>query len=608
MAQQDFMSHDNVGVEFDPSTYASLLKKELITYSFAWDPLLQILQTLGASSTKVQKLQQNSSQKMAEFESNLQLFQNQMDSAETDKKLMADTINDLQKQVKQLQVQMAEVEEAKETRNSSTDEVSQTEDDTIKKDPADTGGKVTIAATSFGDYVEADGNESGTLESQVHQIISDYVRRADLEELKLYLMEKLDGRGGAAEITTVDRVHAGEISRSPKPGLGIDDNSIQARLSDIEKFCEAHEKMLQETNAAIALMQSSKPAFHDKIESQIDNLEAAKSSLEEAVQRSRKDNEQQAQSCDQLRDTLNRLERDLGRHTEDLEQCHGKIDEDKGDLRRVKGILDDLLLQHKTLVSLKHPSLNESEIEGSETRENGLAKTSPASAQYDFSMIFQRLSDIRQSTETSIESVQRDMGSVKSTIAQHEEVLSTMKTNSGDQLHDSVESIRIQLESEKSLVTLASNDFKAHKASLQNAFEQIEVLEKEEISTDSPARGILHAQIEPLIRLLSNTSSKSSASFAIPDLVTKNLAALSEIISRTERKLKGGSSEFGSSETSEILRQLRLLDDEILELTQRKSLLEEERNLVAKNTEDIQARVRSSSCFGNRVCRLTSVT
>nr|CCA20620.1 conserved hypothetical protein [Albugo laibachii Nc14] len=610
MAQQDSLSTDNVGVEFDPSTYASLLKKELITYSFTWDPLLQILQTLGASSTKVHNLQQTSSLKLAELENDLHQFQNQMENADIEKKVMLDTVARLQEQVEKLQIQTVDTEKAKEMQHASTDESSQTSkskemhhastdessqtsyNDTIPMNRVDTDGEVTTAVNSFEDDVGAKGKmKNDKSDPQFHELISDFVRKGDLEEVKLYLLEKLEDKGTLSEIVTVEQPDKSESTRAvPNTEPGFDDSTLQARLENIEEAFKLHGQMLQEMRAAVASMQISKPAHFDKVESQIENLEAAKTFLEEALQRTRKDNEQQAISCDQVRGALSKLEREIGRQSNDLERCQGKMDEDRSDLRRVKGSLDDLILQHRTLGSLKQPLVAQSDTEESKSRDNGLSETPPAVAQYDFSMIFQRLSDIRQFAETSIEGVQGDMANFNARVIQHEDMLSTLNKNTDDQLSEFVECVRSQLEAENNFMNSASNDVKAQKGLIQNVLEQIESMEKADSAMDVTG-GKMRSQIEQLIRIMSNTLSKSSACFAGPDLVMKNLTVISANIRRMARKLKVGLSDLGSSETSEILHQLRLLDDDTLGLTQRSSLLEHERNLISKNTEDMHARL-----------------
>lgn len=99
---------DNDG--FDADMFASMMKQELIAYSVSWDPLMKVLQALGAFMAKQQRTQQGNDAAMKKMEDQVAALRGDLARAEDEKKEAAAAMEAMQNQVGEMQNQLEEIQ------------------------------------------------------------------------------------------------------------------------------------------------------------------------------------------------------------------------------------------------------------------------------------------------------------------------------------------------------------------------------------------------------------------------------------------------------------------------------------------------------------------
>ncbi|KAG7387755.1 Neutral ceramidase [Phytophthora pseudosyringae] len=94
---------------FDTDMFASMMQQELIAYNLSWDPLMKVLQALGASMAKQQRTQQSNDTAMKKMEDQVAALRGDLARAEDDKKEAAAAMEAMQNQVGEMKSQLEEI-------------------------------------------------------------------------------------------------------------------------------------------------------------------------------------------------------------------------------------------------------------------------------------------------------------------------------------------------------------------------------------------------------------------------------------------------------------------------------------------------------------------
>ncbi|RLN51253.1 hypothetical protein BBJ28_00009690 [Nothophytophthora sp. Chile5] len=95
---------------FDADVFASMMQQELIAYNVSWDPLMKVLQALGASMAKQQQTQKSNQDTVGEVQGQVNALQDELTSVKDAKQEMATAMEKMQGQMEDLQGQLEQMQ------------------------------------------------------------------------------------------------------------------------------------------------------------------------------------------------------------------------------------------------------------------------------------------------------------------------------------------------------------------------------------------------------------------------------------------------------------------------------------------------------------------
>ncbi|RLN47899.1 hypothetical protein BBJ28_00013166 [Nothophytophthora sp. Chile5] len=147
---------DNKGA-FDADVFASMMQQELIAYNVSWDPLMKVLQALGASMAKQQQTQKSNQDTVGEVQDQVNALQGELTSVKDAKQEMATAMEkmqgqmeDLQGQLEQMQALQPQHELEQQQQEAEGHEETPGEESTRANDPPSSASKQVARSNSIG--------------------------------------------------------------------------------------------------------------------------------------------------------------------------------------------------------------------------------------------------------------------------------------------------------------------------------------------------------------------------------------------------------------------------------------------------------------------------
>ncbi|KAE9314277.1 hypothetical protein PR003_g19293 [Phytophthora rubi] len=460
---------DNDG--FDADLFASMMKQELIAYNVSWDPLMKVLQALGASLAKQQRTQQSNDTAMKKMEDKVAALRDDLTRAEDEKKKAAEAMEAMQNQFGEMQNQLEEIqgqmpledqEEQQQGTADSQDKSSvegsggESEGSPVVKSPrsprASSIGrqpfvtakelaeakkelskelKRTLAHAFGQDFIdEGDEIADGELTQEGNDAETDGERDAGVPTDGSPRSLRSRGATGKFQLPGVPFASAAELQQEVERLQRLQD-ALNAKMAE-------HDQLLEALNGRMGKL--------NELSSEL-NPENGAADLNEA-QKNEKNGQQDdfAATTNDILNELKELKAVQDEHDQKLRDHDDSVEKHTADIKALADSLDDLSVQQQTVASMystsgstnggvedgsgkENASTEDSGKSGKNEKQAGKTVETISQPHLDLSLVFTKLADLRRSTDASMNSLQQSIKGVSGTTQSQQEQLDALRNN-----------------------------------------------------------------------------------------------------------------------------------------------------------------------------------
>ncbi|KAG6609973.1 Guanine nucleotide-binding protein 3 [Phytophthora cinnamomi] len=461
---------DNDG--FDADTFASMMKQELIAYSMSWDPLMKVLQALGASLAKQQRAQQSNDAAMKKMENQVAALRDDLTRAEDEKKDAAAAMEVMQNQVGEMQNQLEEIQglaphDGQEEQQQGT---------------ADNPGNSTVEAS--GGESEVSPSVKSPRSPRASSIgRQPFVTAKELADAKKELRKEL--KNALAQAFGHDGVDEGDDEEHSQEGSGAETDGEPNAAGDSTDgsprssrsrggagklqlpgapFASAAE--LQQEVAKLQGIQdalNAKMSEHDQLlealNDQMGKLNEPSSGLEaenatagysdgNGAQKTENSGQQDdfAATTNEILNELKELKAVQDEYDLKLRDHDEAVEKHTADIKALADSLDDISVQQQTVASMYSSggsasggaedgcgkdtaSTDDPGKSGKNEKQAGRVVEATSQPHLDLSLVFTKLADLRRSTDASLNSLQQSIKGVSGTTQSQQEQLDALRNN-----------------------------------------------------------------------------------------------------------------------------------------------------------------------------------
>ncbi|GMF12744.1 unnamed protein product [Phytophthora lilii] len=465
---------------FDADMFASMMQQELIAYNVSWDPLMKVLQALGASMARQKSAQQNNDAAMKKMEDQVAALRSDLKQAQEEKKEAAAAMEAMQNQVGEMQSQLGEIqglspldgpEEQQQGsgggQESVTSEGGSGENDaspavksprsprpsSIGRQPFVTAKELADAkkelrkelkkalARAFGHDVSDEGDEDAEDDSgQVEGVAANY--------------DNSDGAGASTDGSPKSpRSRGFQLPGAPFASaaeLKQEVEKLQVLQDTLNAKMAEHDQLLDSLNGRMGKL--------DELSTQLSNPENGSSTVagkaadgsnangtepSQANTKNGQDNDFASTTNDILNE-LKELKAVQDEHDQKLREHDEAMEKHTADIKVMVDSLDDLSVQQQTVASMysggsvngtedgngkENASADDSGKPGRSDKQGGRSIEATSQPQLDLSLVFTKLADLRRSTDASLNSLQQSIRGVSGTTQSQQEQLDALRNN-----------------------------------------------------------------------------------------------------------------------------------------------------------------------------------
>jgi hypothetical protein len=473
-------SPETVNDGFDADVFASMMQQELIAYNVSWDPLMKVLQALGASMAKQQRTQENSNATVKKMEDQVAALRDELVRADEDKKQAAAAMEAMQNQVGEMQNQLEEIQglapledQEQQHESSASDEVKaptegvdgESDAPSVAKQPSPRSPR----ASSVGRPSFATAKDLADLKKELGKEMKRALSRAFGHDV-IEEEDEDDGssheEGGAEDLSTngnpADRSRDGfQLPGAPFASA----TALQQGIEKLQGLQEAlsgrvaeHDQLLDALNGRVGKL--------DDTSSQLPGLDNGSSTMpaptawadgengnngsgaESSSQSGRNGNHVDfAEATSDILKELKELKALQDEHDQKIREHDEVVEKHTVEIKALTDSLDDISVQQQTVASMYSTggTAGDAAGEGSgkETtiptddsgkaskseKQGGRAVDAISQPQLDLSLVFTKLADLRRSTDASLSSLQQSIKGVSGTTQSQQEQLDALRNN-----------------------------------------------------------------------------------------------------------------------------------------------------------------------------------
>ncbi|EGZ15976.1 hypothetical protein PHYSODRAFT_507973 [Phytophthora sojae] len=456
-----------------------MMKQELIAYSVSWDPLMKVLQALGAFMAKQQRTQQGNDAAMKKMEDQVAALRGDLARAEDEKKEAAAAMEAMQNQVGEMQNQLEEIQglapiedqEEQQGQQGATDDQDKSSVEGPGGEKDGSGGvSPTVKsprsprASSIGrqPFVTAKELDEAKKELQkemkralAHAFGQDFIDEGDENEDGEYTLDgngtegEPDAAGGSTDgsprglqsrratgkfqLPGAPFASAAELQQEVEKLQGLQD-ALNAKVAEHDQLLEALNGRMGQLNAPSSGLDPEKGAM-------------GATGVNEA-QKNEKNVKQEdfAATTNDILNELKELKAVQDEHDQKLRDHDEAVEKHTADIKALADSLDDLSVQQQTVASMyatggsvsggtedgsakENASTEGSGKSDKNERQAGKPVEAISQPHLDLSLVFTKLADLRRSTDASLNSLQQSIKGVSGTTQSQQEQLDALRNN-----------------------------------------------------------------------------------------------------------------------------------------------------------------------------------
>lgn len=472
--------------EFNADVFAAMMQQELIAYNVSWDPLMKVLQALGASMAKQQHSQQNNAAALKTMEDQVAALQDELARAEKEKKDAATTMEKMQGQMEEMQSQLEDIHGLGPQNNDDQQNAvdgqtkapgeEKTESSGVEKSPR------SPRPSSIGRQPFVTSKELADAKKELRKEL----KRALAQAFGHDAFDETDENDvdGVSSSEGTDTVGPNGTPRSARARGGFQlPGAPFASAADLEAALAKLSELRDEVNGKLAEHAQHLDALKDgmgklnELSSQLPTLgnSTTPHADEKLTGGSKADGSdasrsEPAASTSEILDELKELKAVVDDHEQKLREHDELMDKYKADIKTLTDSLDDLNVQQQTVASMYAPRGTETASGDGGSGQNGSAgeasDTSKSKAerpigrpieassqpQLDLSLVFTKLADLRRSTDASLNELQQTIKGVSGTTQSQQEQLDALRNNVVFTEHLQVHLVEARLAMQKELL------------------------------------------------------------------------------------------------------------------------------------------------------------
>ncbi|GMF29087.1 unnamed protein product [Phytophthora fragariaefolia] len=595
---------------FDADLFASMMRQKLIAYNVSWDPLMKVLQALGASLAKQQRIQQSSDALMKKMEDQVSALRNDLTRAEDEKKEASAVIDTMQNRVGEIQSQLEEIQglgplegqEEQEQGAADSQEKLSVEESGDQNDTTPTIKSPRSPRTSsIGKQAFVSAKELADAKKELRE----EMKRALANAFGHDVLEAIDENNGEEhneEGSTEAETGSALSDESPgSPGSRGATRKFQlpgapfASAADLQQEIEKLHGLHDALNVKIA----EHDQLLETLNGQIDKLDGLSPRLadENEAHNSEKNRQQDdvAETTHDILNDLKELKAVQDEHDQRLRDHDDAVEKHTAAIKALTDSLDDLSVQQQTVASMysagaptsggtddgsskENISADDSGKSSKNEKHAGRPTEAVSQPQLDLSLVFTKLADLRRSTDASLNSLQQSIKGVSGTTQSQQEQLDALRNNVVFNEHLQAHLVEARLAMQKELLARNQTFQDRTKPQLAEWRKALELTEDKLLQGTSDDE-TLHA-LQQMQRCYHRTLLSIAPLVNSPLSIAETLQTLSDEVKQLQNAVRLGvvplrindysnHNENGESEPNkedreeEYTRKLRYLDEEI---------------------------------------------